>query len=106
MSIESMQEHLKYQRSLAGKRSSKKPAVTAASIIQPAVASSPIVSTPSVSASVSDDSRLKDAVLAVLQSLSGSLGINQSSSSAPSTVRQTRPPQLGGGGGLLEEWSA
>ena len=67
-----MQEHLKYQRSLAGKNSSKKLAVTAASVSQPAVASSPVVpSTPSVT-SVSEDSLLKDAVLAVLQSLSGS----------------------------------
>ena len=100
-----MQEHLKYQCSLAGKRSSKKPAVTAASVIQPAVASSPVVSSPpSVSASVSDDSRLKDAVLAVLQSLSGSLGINQNSSTAPSTVPDSAPSV--GGGGLLEEWSA
>ena len=81
-----MQEHLKYQRSLAGKRSSKKPAVTAASVSQPAVASSLVVtSTPSVS-SASEDSRLKDAVLAVLQSLSGSIAINPSSSTAPSTV--------------------
>ena len=72
-SVEAMQEHLKYQRSLAGK-CSKKPAVTAASVSQPAVASSPVVtSIPSVS--VSEDSRLKDAVLAVLQSLSGSLAI-------------------------------
>ena len=42
-SVEAMQEHLKYQRSLAGKRSSKKSAVTAASVSQPAVASRPIV---------------------------------------------------------------
>ena len=54
-SIETMQEHLNYQRSLAGKRNSKKPAVTAASVIQPAVASSPVVSSsPSVSVSVSE----------------------------------------------------
>ena len=61
-SVEAMQEHLKYQLSLAGKRGSKKPAVTAASVSQPAVASSPVVSSsPSVSASVSKDARLKDA---------------------------------------------
>ena len=96
-SVESMQEHIKYQRSLAGKHSSKKLAVTAASVIQPAVASSPVVSSPpSVSASVSDDSRLKDAVLAVLQSLSGSLGINQNSSTAPSTVPDSSPSVWGG----------
>ena len=101
-SVESMQEHLEYQRSLAGKRSNKKPAVTAASVIQPAVASSPVVSSPpSVSASVSDDSRLKDAVLAVLQSLSGSLGINQNSSTAPSTVPDSTPSVGGATGGVV-----
>ena len=90
-SIEATQELLKYQRSLAGKRSSKKPAVTAASVSQPAVDSSPVdPSSPSLP-SVSEDSRLKDAVLAVLQSLSGSLGINQSSSTAPSTVPDYAP---------------
>ena len=35
-SVDAMQEHLKYQRSLAGKRGSRKPAVTAASGSQPA----------------------------------------------------------------------
>ena len=100
-SVESMQEHLEYQRSLAGKRSSKKLVVTAASVIQSAVASSPVVSTPSVSASVSDDSRFKDAVLAVLQSLSGSLGINQNSSTAPSTVPDSAPSVGGATGGVV-----
>ena len=96
-SVEAMQEHLKYQRSLAGKRGSKKPAVTAASVSKPAVASSPVVSSsPSVSASVSEDARLKDAILAVLQSLSGSLGFNQTSSTAPSTVPDSAP-SVGGG---------
>ena len=94
-----MQEHLKYQRSLAGKRSGKKLAVTAASVSQPAVASRLVVtSAPSVS-SISEDSRLKDAVLAVLQSLSSSLAINQSSSTAPSTVPDYASSVGGGGGG-------
>ena len=95
-SVESMQDYLKYQKSLAGKRS-KKPAITAASVIQPAVDSSPVEPSPPSMPSVSDDSRLKDAVLAVLQSLSGSLGINQSSSTAPSTVPDYAPSV----GGLL-----
>ena len=96
-SVESMQEFLKYQKSLAGKRS-KKPAVTAASVIQPAVDSSPLEPSPPSMPSVSEASRLKDAVLAVLQSLSmsGSLGINQSSSTAPSTVPDYAP-SVGGG---------
>ena len=97
-SVETMQEFIKYQRSLAGKRS-KKPAVTAASVSQPAVDSSPVEpSTPSVP-SISDDSRLKDAVLAVLQSLSGNLGINQSSSTALSTVPDYAPSVGGATGG-------
>ena len=100
-SVEAMQEHLKYQRSLAGKRGSKKSAVTAASVSQPAVASSPVVSSsPSVSASVSEDARLKDAVLAVLQSLSGSFGFNQTST-APSTVPDSAPSVGGATGGVV-----
>ena len=101
-SVEAMQEHLKYQRSLAGKRSSKKPAVTAASASQPPVASSPVVSSsPSISASVSEDARLRDAVLAVLQSLSGSLGCNQNSSTGPSTVPDSVPSVGGATGGVV-----
>ena len=89
-SVESMQEYLKYKKSLAGK-GGKKLAVTAASVSQPAVDSSPLDPSPSSIPSVSEDSRIKDAVLAVLQSLSGSLGINQSSSTAPSTVPDYAP---------------
>ena len=97
-SVESMQEYIKYQKSLAGKRS-KKPVVTAASVSQPAVDSSPVEPSTSSIPSVSHDSRLKDAVLAVLQSLSGSLGINQSSSTAPSTVPDYAPSVGGATGG-------
>ena len=57
-----MQEHLKYQRSLAGKRGSRKPAVTAASGSQLAVTSSPVVSSPHLAPSVSESLQLKDAV--------------------------------------------
>ena len=64
-SVDTMQEHLKYQRSLAGKRGSRKPAVTAASGSQPAVTSSPVESSPQLAPSVSESSQLKDAVLAV-----------------------------------------
>ena len=95
-SVEAMQEHLKYQRSLAGKRGSKKSAVTAASVSQPTVASSLVVTSPSVSASVSED-----AVLAVLQSLSGSLGFNQTSSTAPSKVPDLAPSVGGATGGVV-----
>ena len=100
-SVESMQEYLKYKKSLAGKCDNK-PAVTAAFVSQPAVHSSPLESSPSVP-SVSEDSRIKDAVLAVLQSLSmsGSLGINQCSSTAPSTVPDYAP-SVGGATGVDE----
>ena len=101
-SVDTMQEHLKYQRSLAGKRSSRKPAVTAASGSQPAVTSSPVESSPQLAPSVSESSQLKDAVLAVLQSLQGSLGINIDSSTAPSTVPDSAPPL----GGLLGKCTA
>ena len=91
-SIDTVQEHLKYQCSLVGKRGSRKPAVTAASDSQPAVASSPVVSSPpSATPSVGEAPQLKDAVLAVLQSLQGSLGINLASSTAPSTVPDSAP---------------
>ena len=103
-SVESIQEYLKYQKSLAGKRS-KKLAVTAASVIQPAVDSSPVEPSPPSMPLLSEDSRLKDAELAVLQSLSmsGSVGINQSSSTAPSTVPDYAPSiggATGGDGGM------
>ena len=99
--VESMLEYLKYKKSLAGKRG-KKPAVTAASVSQPAVDSSSVEPSPPSMPSVSEDSRLKDAVLAVLQSLSmsGSLGINQSSSTAPSTVLDYAGGATGGDGGM------
>ena len=90
-----MREFIKYQKSLAGKRSTK-PAVTAASVSQPAVDSSPVEPSPP---SVSEDARLKDSVLAVLQSLSGSLGVNQSSSTVPYTVPDYAPSVGGATGG-------
>ena len=86
-SIDAMQDHLKYQRSLARKSSNRKPAVTAASGSQPAVSSSPVGPSFPLTPAVSGSSQLQDAVLAVLQSLNGSLGINLNpSSTAPSSV--------------------
>ena len=86
-SVDAMQDHLKYQRSLARKSSNRKLAVTAASGSQPAVSSSPVGPSIPLAPAVSDSSQLKDAVLAVLQSLQGSLGINHDpSSTASSTV--------------------
>ena len=99
-SVDTLQEHLKYQRSLAGTRGSRKPVVTAASGSQPAVTSSPVVSSPHLAPSVSESSQLKDAVLAVLQSLQGSLGINIDSSTAPSTVPDSAPSVGGATGGV------
>ena len=86
-SFDAMQDHLKYRRSLARKSSNRKPAVTAASGSQLAVSSSPVGPSIPLAPAVSELSQLKDAVLAVLQSLKGSLGINlDPSSTAPSTV--------------------
>ena len=62
-SVEIMTEYLKHRKSLATKRG-KKPAVAAASISsQPAVASSPLLGSPPTFPSVSDDSKIRDAVL-------------------------------------------
>ena len=90
-SVDAMQDHLKYQRSLARKSSSRKPAVTDASGSQLAVPFSPLGSSPQLALTVSDSSQLKDAVLAVLQSLKGGLGINIHSSTAPSMVPDSAP---------------
>ena len=86
-SIDAMQDRLKYQRSLARKSSNRKPAVTAASGSQPAVSSSPVGPSFPLTPAVSGSSQLQNAVLVVLQSLNGSLGINLNpSSTAPSSV--------------------
>ena len=105
-SVDAMQDHLKYQRYLARKSSSRKPAVTAASDSQPAVTSSPVGPSNPLAPAVSESSQLKDAVLAVLQLFQGSLGINIDSSTAPSTVPDSAPSDGGGGGGLLGECTA
>ena len=99
-SVDAMQDHLKYQRSLARKSSSRKPAVTAASGSQPAVTSSPVGPSNPLAPAVSESSQLKDAVLAVLQSLQGSLDINIDSSTAPSTVPDSAPSVGGATGGV------
>ena len=65
-----------------------------------AVTSSPVESSPQLAPSVSESSQLKDAVLAVLQSLQGSLGINIASSTAPSTVPDSAPSVGGATGGV------
>ena len=95
--LEVMQEYLKHKKSLATKRG-KKPAVAAASVSQPAVESSPLLGSPPTFPSISDDSKIRDAVLAVLQSLSrsGSVEINPSSFSALSTVPNYAPLRWGG----------
>ena len=92
-SAEVMTEYIKRRKSLATK-SGKKPAVAAASVSSlPAVASSPLLGSPPSLPSISDDSKIRDAVLSVLQSLtqSGSVGINPVSISAPSTVPDYTP---------------
>ena len=99
-SVDAMQDHLKYQRSLARKSSSRKLAVTAASGSQPAVTSSPVGPSNPLAPAVSESLQLKDAVLAVLQSLQGSFGINIDSSTAPSTVPDSTPSVGGATGGV------
>ena len=99
-SVGAMQDHLKYQRSLARRSSSRKPAVTAASGSQPAVTSSPVGPSNPLAPAVSESSQFKDAVLAVLQSLQGSLGINIDSFTAPFTVPDSAPSVGGATGGV------
>ena len=91
-----MQEYLKHEKSLATKRG-KKPAVAAASVSHSTVESSPLLGSPPSFPSISEDSKIRDAVMAVLQSLSrsGSLDTNQSSSTAPSTVPDYAPSVRG-----------
>ena len=97
--VDIMQEYVKHRKSLAGKRS-KKPAVAAASVSQPAVDSSPVLGSPPSFPSIIEDSKLRDVVLAVLQSLNrlGSLETNQPFSTAPSMVPDVAP-SFGGGEG-------
>ena len=99
-SLEVMQEYLKHKKSLATKRG-KKPAVAAASVSHPAVESSPLLGSPPSFPSISEDSKIRDAVLAVLQSFSrsGSVDINPSSFTAPCTVPDYAPPVVGDTGG-------
>ena len=99
--LEIMSEYRKHKKSLATKRE-KKPAVAAASVsAPPAVESSPLIGFPPSFPSISDDSKIRDAVLAVLQSLSkpGSVGIHPISVSAPSTVPNYTPSVAGVTGG-------
>ena len=72
-----------------------------AAFSQPAVDSSPLLGSPPSFPSISEDSRIRDAVLAVLQSLyrSGSLETNQPFSTAPSMVPDDAPSVGGATGG-------
>ena len=55
-SVDAMEDHLKYQRSLAHKSSSREPAVTAASGSQPVVTSSPVGPSNPLAPAVSESS--------------------------------------------------
>ena len=76
--VEVMQKYIEHRKSLAGKRG-KKPAVTLPSS-QPALFSNPVLDSPHPNPASSDVSKLRNAVMAVLQSLdrSGNLGTNPS----------------------------
>ena len=92
-SADIMSEYIKHKKSLATKRG-KKPATAAASgSSQPAVASSPLLGSPPRLPSVSDDDKLRDAFLSVLQNLSqtGSIGTNPFSFAVPSSVPDYTP---------------
>ena len=66
-SAEIVSEYLKHKKSLATKRG-KMPATAASSgSSQPAVASSPLLGSPPRFPSVSDDDKIRDAILSVLQ---------------------------------------
>ena len=65
-SIDVMTDYLKHKKSLATK--SKKKSVTSASIIPPAVVSSPLLGSPSRLPSVSDDAKIRDTVLSAVAS--------------------------------------
>ena len=65
-SLDFMSEYLKHKKFFATKRG-KKPASASS---QPAVASSPLLGSPPRLPSFSDDDRLRDAVVSVLQNLS------------------------------------
>ena len=97
--IEIIQEYVKHRKPLAGKKG-KKPAVTVPSS-QPALSSNPVLDSPPPNPAASEDSKLRDAVKAVLQSLdrSGSLGTNPSFSAAPSMVTDVAPSVEGAAGG-------
>ena len=101
-----MSDYLKHKKALATK--SRKKLVTSASsssVIQLAVASKPLLGSPTRLPTVSDDTKFKDTVLSVLHALSqsGSLGANPLSFSAPSPVPDSTPQEwgvTGGDGGL------
>ena len=65
-----MSEYLKHKKSLATKRGKKPASAAASGSSQPAVASGPLLGFPPRLLSFSDDDRLRDAILSVLQNVS------------------------------------
>ena len=93
-----MSEYLKHKKSLATERGKKLAAAAASGSSQPTVASSPLLGSPPRLPSISDDDKIRDAVLSVLQNLSqsGSVGINPFSFAAPSPVPDYTSHERGG----------
>ena len=70
-SADIMSEYLKHKKSLATKRGKKPAAAAASGSSQPAVASSPLLGSPPRLPSVSDDDKIRDAVLSAMMIRSG-----------------------------------
>ena len=103
-SNEVMSDYLKHNKALATK-SWKKPVTSASSssVIPLAVASSPLLGSPSRLPTVSDNTKIRDTILSVLHALlQDSLDVNPLSFLAPSLVPDSAPKK----GRLLVETAA
>ena len=66
-SVEIMSEYLKHKKSLTTKRGKMSATAASSGSSQPAVASSPLLGSPPRFPSISDDDKIRDAILSVLQ---------------------------------------
>ena len=92
-----MSEYLKHKKSPATKRGKKPAAAVASGSSQPAVASSPLLGFPPRLPSISDDDKIRNVVLSVLQNLSqsSSVGTSPFSFAAPSPILDYTPHERG-----------